>query len=83
VYEWDFDPPSRRRAFEELPEEAQRALLATLDALMFDPAGYERAPDEPEGKAVRRVTFGGGRGILTFVFHEPDRIVLVVQFSWI
>jgi hypothetical protein len=83
VYQWEFDPPDYASVLDDLGSEAREALFAVLDALMFDPINYARRPNEPLGKAVRTIEFGGGRGLLTFVYHAPDRLVLVVRVSWI
>lgn len=83
MYRWEFDPPDYASVLDDLGGEAREALYAVLDALMFDPAGYDRQPDELAGKAVRTIKFGDGRGLLTFVYHERDRLVLVVRVSWV
>lgn len=82
MYEWDFDPPDYASVVDDLPTEARDALYAVLDALVFDPDGYARRPGEPDGKTVRTIEFGSGRGLLTFVYHEGDRLVLVVRVTW-
>jgi hypothetical protein len=83
VCHWEFDPPDYASVLDDLSTAGRDALFAVLDALMFDPANYGRVPGEPTGKAVRTIEFGGGRGLLTFVYHAPDRLVLVVRVSWL
>lgn len=82
MYRWVFDPPGYRSVLDDLGADARDALLAVLDALMFDPVDYARIPTEPVGKALRTISFGNGRGVLTFVVNEDERLVLVVQVIW-
>lgn len=82
MYRWVFDPPGYESVLDDLSGDARDALFAVLDALMFDPVDYMRTPREPAGKALRTIWFGNGRGMLTFVVNEEERLVLVVQVAW-
>lgn len=82
MYRWVFDPPGYESVLDDLGAEARDALYAVLDALVFDPGNYMRTPREPFGKALRTILFGGGRGVLTFVVNEEERLVLIVQVAW-
>jgi hypothetical protein len=83
VYTWDFNTDDVERAFHELEPDAQAALLAVMDALMFDPAGYARRPDEPVGETViHRMVGFGDRGQVSFYYWAPTLEVLVTQIQW-
>jgi hypothetical protein len=54
-----------------------------MEAIVFDPMEYQRTPDEPVGKPVRKVPFWAGRGQVTVLIWEPDLIVLVLKVQWV
>jgi hypothetical protein len=83
VHRWEFNNLQVRAAFDEMPATAREALRAFMEALVFDPAEYERALDEPAGRALRTLSFGGGAGIVTVHIYSPDLLVLVVQVQWL
>lgn len=83
VYTWVFRTDEDEADALKLPVEAQNAMRATLDAVIFDPWNFQRTPSEPEGKALRILSFGGGRGEVTIVILEHQRLVVVVQYHWL
>lgn len=83
VYTWEFRTDEDEANALTLPVEAQTALHAVLDAVIFDPWDFQRTPTEPEGKALRILTFGGGRGEVTIVILEHQQLVVVVQYNWV
>lgn len=80
VYAWEFNHPEDAiPVLERWPERAQSALVAFMDALVFDPHGYARAPAEPAGRAVRWLAFDEGRGLVTVLMDDWNRLVLIVD----
>ena len=55
-----------------------------MDAVVIvDPADYERRPGEPAG-SLHTLPFGPyGQGLVTFLIHPPDDLVLVVKIQWL
>lgn len=83
MYTWDFDTDGVKAAYDALEPSERAAFHALMDALMFDPAGYDRQPDEPVGETAihRTVKFDQGRGLVSFYHWEPDREVVVTRIQ--
>lgn len=81
MYTWEFNGPDDELAAMLLPQAAQKALIALLDAMAFNPHDYGRTLDEPVGKAGRKLPFGGN-GLVTVNIMDRDRLVVVVQVAW-
>ncbi len=80
VYAWEFNyPEDAFPILETWPERAQAALSAFMDALVFDPHNYARKPSEPVGRAMRWLDFDEGRGLVTVVMDDRNRLVLIVD----
>jgi hypothetical protein len=64
-----------------MPSWVQLALSDLIDAVVIvDPAEYQRRPDEPK-RPLRTLPFGQV-GLVTFLVHEPDDLVLVTRVIW-
>ena len=86
MYTWEYNDPlviDAAKALELESPEGYAALLALMEAIVFDPMEYQRTPDEPVGKPVRKVPFWAGRGQVTVLIWEPDLIVLVLKVQWV
>lgn len=79
VYTWEFNYPEDALPVLQWPEAAQAALVAFMDALVFDPHNYARTPAEPVGRAMRWLDFDQGRGLVTVVMDDRNRLVLIVD----
>jgi hypothetical protein len=83
VFTWEFNTPDEElAAMTTLPPAAQRSLITFMDALVFDPHGFQRRPEEIEGKAVRVLPFADGAGQVTVTILDRDRLVVIVQLMW-
>jgi len=83
VYSWEFDTDEVEAQFNALEPSGRAAFLKLMDALMFDPAGYDRQPDEPAGETAihRTVKFDRGDGLVSFYHWEPDLKVIVTRIQ--
>lgn len=83
MYRWEFNDPMVLAAFEQLPTTAANALVAFMDAVVFDPWEFARRPGEnvDKSKNLRMLAFGSS-GIVSFLVLEDDREVLVLQIQW-
>lgn len=81
MYSWTTNGTDEDLAILALPAAAQDALLALLEALVFDPHDYGRTPDEPQDKAVRKFAFGDAGHVVVTIL-DRDRLVVVVQVAW-
>lgn len=83
MYTWDFDNDDVKAAYDALDPDVQAAFDAVMDAVVFDPAGYDRKPDEPVGETIihRTIGFDGGGGLVSFYFWEPDLEVIVTRIQ--
>ena len=79
VYAWEFNNPEDALPVLQWPERAQAALVAFMDALVFDPYNYARKPSEPAGRAMRWLDFDAGGGLVTVVMDDRKRLVLIVD----
>lgn len=61
VFEWEYNTPEVRAECEALGSGVVAALVAFMDAVVFDPVDYGRTPREPVGLPVRFLPFGGRR----------------------
>lgn len=82
MYTWEFNTAADELAAILLPVDAQTALSSFMDALVFDPYDYARTADEPAGRQVRFLAFGGGHGSVAVHIYDPDQLVLIVQVQW-
>jgi hypothetical protein len=86
VYRWDFDGPARLE-FATLSPAGQAELAAFMNAaVMVEPIDYQRHPGEPTdpAKLLRTLHFGQHHeGLVTFLVHPPDDLVLVVRIQWL
>jgi hypothetical protein len=86
VYRWDFDGPARLE-FATLSPAGQAELVAFMNAtVMMDPIESQRRPGErADSPALLRTLHFGERhdGLVTFLVHPPDDLVLVVRIQWL
>lgn len=83
MYRWEFNDPLVLVAFAELPKAGADALVAFMDAVVFDPWEFARRPGESvdRSKNLRMLAFGSS-GIVSFLILDEDREVLVLQIQW-
>ena len=83
MFRWELDEPAGRE-FADLPHPARQALADFMDAVIIvDPGQYQIRPGEPD-RAVRTLPFGPhSQGLVTFLIHPPDDLVLVVKIQWL
>jgi hypothetical protein len=85
VFRWRLAPPARLE-FDGLPPQVRLTLAEFMDAVVIvDPLEYQRRGDEPASPgALRTLHFGShGDGLVTFLVHPPDDLVLVVRIQWL
>lgn len=84
MYQWELDGPADGE-FSGLSQLARKSLAEFMDAaILIDPVEYQRYPDEPANAALRTLPFGPhSQGLVTFLIHPPDDLVLVVKIQWI
>jgi hypothetical protein len=69
----------QREAVGELPMEAGVALQEFLAAASLNPWGFA-----PEGSGnMPTAWFGRGRGMVTFLILDEDRMLYVTQVTWL
>jgi hypothetical protein len=83
VYRWELNDPQVQAVFDGLPRDAADALVAFMDAVVFDPWEFARRPGESvdRSKNLRMLAFGSS-GIVSFLILDDDREVLVLQIQW-
>lgn len=86
MYRWELDGPADQEFADLIP--AVRALLAAfMDAVVIvDPVQYQRRRDERDDVSMplRTLHFGPhDEGLVTFLVHPPDDLVLVVKIQWL
>jgi hypothetical protein len=84
VYQWELD----RQAQQELAALSPAAgLIAFMDdVVIVDPLQYQRHVDERDDPSacLRTLHFGPHHeGLVTFLVHPPDDLVLVVRIQWL
>jgi hypothetical protein len=80
LFRWELEDLARDQ-LAGMPAEVQLALSDLMDAVVIvDPAEYQRRPDEPH-RPLRTLPFGLA-GLVTFLVHEPDDLVLVTRVIW-
>jgi hypothetical protein len=82
IYRWEFNSSEEEAAALLMPIEGQRALVAFMDALVFDPYDYARTKDEPVGRNMRFLDFGAS-GQVVVLIDERNDLVLIVQVAWV
>jgi hypothetical protein len=82
VYRWEFNNPDQETEALLMPVDGQRALVAFMDALVFDPFNYARTKDEPVGRNMRFLDFGAS-GQVVILIDERNDLVLIVDSTWV
>ena len=82
MYRWEFNTPDDEYPALLLPAVAQKSLRDLLNALVFDPHGYQRTKDEPVGKSMRYLHFADGRGMVIVNIMDRDELIVIVQVDW-
>lgn len=85
MFRWELDTVAAEQ-FDALPPTARRTLAEFLDAaVLVDPASYQQQPSEPDPpRPLRTLPFGPhSEGLVTFLVHPPDDLVLVVRIQWL
>ena len=83
MYEWVLNSEQIEDVFAGLPREAVTALVAFMDAVVFDPWEFARRPGELVDRRnhMRQLAFGSA-GTVSFVIQDDEREVVVVQILW-
>jgi len=83
VFRWELDAPADGE-FAGLDQGARKAPADFMDAVVIvDPPEYQRRPREPS-RSLRTLPFGPhSQGLVTFLIHPPDGLVLVVKIQWL
>lgn len=86
MYRWDFDGLARQE-FDALSKSGKAAVTTFMEAaILVDPIQYQRHPGEPADPPalLRTLHFGQyHEGLVTFLVHPPDDLVLVVRIQWL
>jgi len=86
VYQWELDGPAQQE-FAALSPAVRATLAAFMDAVVIvDPIQYQRRRDERAHAPtpLRTLHFGQhSEGLVTFLVHPPDDLVLVVRIQWL
>jgi hypothetical protein len=86
MYQWELDGPAQQE-LADLSPTAQAALATFMDAVVIvDPLQYQRRSDETgdQPAPLRTLHFGPHHeGLVTFLVHPPDDLVLVVRIQWL
>jgi hypothetical protein len=86
MFRWELEDLAEEQ-LASLPPRVTPMLTAFMDAVVLvDPMEYQRRADEPSDPArpVRRLPFGpSGEGLVTFLVHAPDELVLVLRIHWL
>lgn len=81
MYTWAISQPAREE-LDGLPLACSEALMAFLDALVFDPMDFARTADEPPDKPHRTVAFGS-LGLVSFLVMDWEELVWVTRVNWL
>ncbi len=82
MYHWEVDNVADLQ-LASLPDQVKRELATFMDAVVIvDPMEYQRSPGGPR-KPLRTLYFGlQNEGLVTFLVHPPDDLVLVTRIQW-
>lgn len=79
MYSWDYMGDEQRQTADELPVDALVALQEFMTAASLNPRGI--APDGSGNMPT--VWFGDGRGMVSYLILDDDRMLYVTQVLWL
>ena len=83
MFRWELEDLVEQQ-LADLPLTVRRLLAEFMDAVVIvDPIDYQRDPGELS-RPLRTLYFGPhAEGLVTFLVHPPDDLVLVTRIQWL